>query len=109
MTQTKIILDDAKFKAFLAGPDVTKMLDLAADSAKAGAVLKAPFDPNRKSGAHYHDTYFVRKEHNQKLDRQMRVFGNSSELALIIEYGTKDTPAFRTLRYGLNKARGVLK
>jgi hypothetical protein len=70
-----------------------------AEKIKTVAEAIAPFDPGSKDGTHYRDAFRVETSTHGGIhkDRAEAKVVNDDAAAFYIEYGTEDTPRFRTL------------
>lgn len=82
--------------------EMERRAQLVAKAARADA----PYDPGSTDGTHYKDAFRVETTKHGGIhhDRAAGVVINDDEAAFFIEYGTVDTPKFRTLGRALDAA-----
>lgn len=90
----------------LCSPEMQAEMHRRAEKVKAAAEAAAPYDPASKDGTHYKDSFTV--ESGVREGKTRRAYGrvvNDDPAAFYIEYGTSDTPRYRTLGRALDHAK----
>lgn len=78
-----------------------------AELIEAECIATAPFDPSSDDGTHYKEAFAVSatKRGGIRKDRAEAKVSNDDPAAYFIEYGTGDTPEFRTMTHAIDAAR----